>query len=101
MYSRTVPVPVPVLARYFYFVYSSCTPSMPLLSFISSNFHTLSSFPLLLQQLPHLATMFPYVCMDGLTYVLCCFHHIFCHITKCVKMSHHKEQSLTSDMLFI
>jgi len=31
----------------FHSVYSSCTPSMPLSGFLSSNFHTLSSFPLL------------------------------------------------------
>jgi len=59
---------------------SSCTPSMPLSSFLSSNFHTLSSFLLLLQQLPHsTTTMFPYVCMAlwHSKYVPCCFHHIF------------------------
>jgi len=32
-----------------------------------SNFHTFSSFSLLLQQLPHSTTMFPYACMGILT----------------------------------
>jgi len=42
------------------FVYSSCT--LPCLCRFS-NFHTFSSFPLLLQQLPHSTTLFPYACM--------------------------------------
>jgi len=54
--------------------FTTCTPSMPLSSFLSSNFHTLSSFPLLLQQLPH-STTFPYVCMDLLTL------HMFCAVS--------------------
>ena len=41
----------PCLCRFFFF----------------SHFHTFSSFPLLLQQLPHSITMFPYACMGLLT----------------------------------
>jgi len=50
-------------------VYSSCTPSCRL--FFFSNFHTFSFFHLLLQQLPHSATMFPYACMGLLTIHMC------------------------------
>jgi len=35
--------------------------------FLFSNFHTFSSFPLLLQQVPHSTTTFPYACMGLLT----------------------------------
>ena len=48
------------------FVYSSCTPPMPLSIFFSS-FDTFSSFHVLLQQLLHSTTMFPYACMGLLT----------------------------------
>jgi len=44
---------------------------MPLLSFLSSIFRTLSSFPLLLEQPPHSTTMFSYVCMCLLTFHIC------------------------------
>jgi len=44
---------------------------MPLSSFLSYNFHTLSSYPLLHQQPPHSTTTFPYVCIDLLTVHIC------------------------------
>jgi len=52
---------------FLHFVYSSCTPSMPLSIFLFSNFHTFSPFPLLLLQFPHSTTMFPFACMGLLT----------------------------------
>jgi len=55
----------------FAFVYSSCIPSTPLSSFLSSNFDTLYSFPLLLQHPPHCTIIFPYVCMDLLRIHMC------------------------------
>jgi len=73
-----------------HFVYSSCTPSMPLSIFIFfSNFHIFSSFPLLLEQLPHSTTMLLYPCMGLMTITLTslqstcdlgCVHHYIFHL---------------------
>jgi len=55
---------------------------MPLSIFIFFSFHTISSFPLLLQQLHHSTTMFPYACMGFGQYTcdLCCIHHYIFHL---------------------
>jgi len=56
---------------------------VPLSIFLFSNFHTFSSFPLLLQQLPHSTTMFPYACMGLLTIHMTCAVSIFIFFICC------------------
>ena len=58
--------------------YSSYTPPLPLSYFISSTFHTLSSFLWLLQQPPHVS-LFPCSFCHS-THVLSRFHHYTFHL---------------------